>query len=37
MKALNKCEKAMGYWELAYKLDLRKSSLLKEIENCRNH
>jgi hypothetical protein len=33
-KALNKCDKAIEYWQLAYKLDNRKSTLLIEIKNC---
>jgi hypothetical protein len=35
MKAVKKCEKAAEYWNTAYKLDNRKSILLKEIENCK--
>jgi Tfp pilus assembly protein PilF len=37
MKALKKCDKAVDYWKTAYKIDERKSSLLKEIENCGKH
>ncbi len=37
MKALKRCDKAIDYWNLAYKLDNRKSSLLIEIENCQKH
>jgi tetratricopeptide (TPR) repeat protein len=35
MKALKDCDKAIEYWNLAYKIDKRKSALLIEIENCR--
>lgn len=35
MKAVRKCDKAQEYWKLAYQLDKRKNSLLKEIENCK--
>ena len=37
MKALGKCAKAIEYWKSALRLDNRKNSLLKEIENCGNH
>jgi Tfp pilus assembly protein PilF len=37
MKALKDCNKAKEYWQIAYKIDSRKSSLLIEIENCRKH
>ena len=34
MKALKKCDKAIEYWNIAYKLDSRKGLLLNEIQNC---
>jgi tetratricopeptide (TPR) repeat protein len=37
MKALKDCDKAIEYWQAAYKIDSKKSSLLIEIENCRKH
>jgi predicted Zn-dependent protease len=36
-KALRECEKAIAFWQEAYKLDNRKEALLKEIENCKKH
>lgn len=35
MKALKNCDKAVEYWNRAIQIDNRKSSLTKEIENCR--
>jgi tetratricopeptide (TPR) repeat protein len=37
MKALKDCDKAIEYWQSAYKIDKRKNSLLIEIENCKKH
>lgn len=37
MKELGKCKEAVEYWKLAFKLDSRKTSLLKEIKNCGNY
>jgi Tfp pilus assembly protein PilF len=37
MKAQKQCDKAIEFWKKAYKLDIRKTSLLNEIENCGKH
>lgn len=37
MKAMKDCDRAIEYWQSAYKIDNRKSSLLIEIENCKKH
>jgi tetratricopeptide (TPR) repeat protein len=36
-KALKKCDKAIDSWNTAVRLDNRKTSLQKEIENCGKH
>ena len=36
LKKQNKCGKAIENWEIALKLDSRKTDLNKEIENCKN-
>jgi Tfp pilus assembly protein PilF len=35
LKSQNKCAKAVENWNIAIKLDSTKSTLIKEIENCR--
>jgi predicted Zn-dependent protease len=36
-KAMKQCVKAIENWKTAYKIDNKKSELLKEIENCEKH